>query len=319
VNADELPRTGYVADGVTDQGRGAGGAFVFNSTLTNDEARTFVATMAQLDSVLAASSELVPPALNAPSVSSPMGDAYQKRLRDPYEQAGLLWLTSEDHLRTVLTILQSNLLPMFSPYSLLRPAAEADVRMAYLLDRDINERQRLARGLSVRFESLREQSKVKPDPGRFAQRTAHIEKRATDNGVATVRSNPKRGAPEIIGFGEALRNEVDLFRTYHAGGELLYRVLSSHIHARPWAWLDPQKAVPTADPGVSQMKAELDIGLYVSFLVLTVKTHERAVIRFLELAGRTQAEWELAKQTALDRVRPRYLALLQLAAPAPPT
>jgi hypothetical protein len=207
---------------------------------------------------------------------------------------------------------------MFSLYSLLRPAAEADVRMAYLLDGNINNQQRLARGLSVRFESLREQSKVKPDPAHFARRSAEIEKRANDNGIATVRSNPKKGAAAITGFGEALKSEVDLFKTYHAGKDLLYRVLSSHIHARPWAWLDPQKAIPTAHPGVSQMKAELDIGLFVSFLVLTVKTHERALVRLLELAGRTQAEWEAAKQAALDRVRPRYLALLTSAAGAPP-
>jgi hypothetical protein len=200
---------------------------------------------------------------------------------------------------------------MFSLYSLLRPAAEADVRLAYLLDRDISERQRLARGLSVRFESLREQSKVKPDPARFAQRSAHIEKRATDNWIATVRSNPKKGAPEITGFGEALKSEVDLFKTYHAGGEILYRVLSSHIHARPWAWLDPHKAIPTGDAGVSQLKAELDTAFYVNLLVLTLKTHEGAVIRLLELAGRTQAEWDAAKRAALDGVRPRYLALLE--------
>src|SRR5438094_9397675 len=122
-----------------------------------------------------------------------MSIAYQKMLRDPYEQAGLLWMSSEDHLRTILMILQSNLLPMFSLYSLLRPAAEADVRMAFLLDRDINERERLARGLSVRFESLREQSKVKPDLAHVDERSAHIEKRAADNGIAAVRSNPKKG------------------------------------------------------------------------------------------------------------------------------
>lgn len=296
------------------------GVFVFNNTLAGDEARNYVATMAQLDAVLAASSELVSQVLDAPSVNSPMSIAYQKMLRDPYEQAGLLWMSSEDHLRTILMILQSNLLPMFSLYSLLRPAAEADVRMAFLLDRDINEQQRLARGLSVRFESLREQSKVKPDLAHFAERSAQIEKRATDNGIAAVRSNPKKGAPEITGFGEALKNEVDLFRTYHAGKDLLYRVLSSHIHARPWAWLDPDKATPTADPGVSRLKAELDIPMYVSFLQLTLTTHERALVRVLELGGRTPVEWEAAKKAALDHVRPRYLALLQPAAQAsPPT
>src|SRR3989442_3661503 len=186
----------------------ARGVFVFSSNPRGDDARNYVATMAHLDAVLAASSAFVSQALDGPAPNSPMGIAYQKMLRDPYEQSGLLWMASEDHLRTVLMTLQSNLLPMFSPYSRLRPAAEADVRMAYRLDASINERDRLARGLNVRLESLREQNKVKPDPPRFAQRTAHIEKRATDNGIAPVRSNPKKGAPELTGFSEAIRSEV---------------------------------------------------------------------------------------------------------------
>lgn len=170
----------------------------------------------------------------------------------------------------------------------------------------------------MRFESLREQSKVKPDPAGFAARSAHIEKRATANGITPFRSNPKKGTPELIGFGEAIKNEVDLFQQYHDGKDLLYRVLSSHVHARPWAWMDPTKAMPTAEPGVSLMKAELDIPIYVSVLMLTTKSHEKVLVRFLELAGRTQAEWESAKQMALDRVRPRYLALLKPAPQRPP-
>lgn len=294
-----------------DPASDASGVFVFNNTLSGDEARTFVATMAQLDAVLTASSELIPSALNAPVPDSPMGVAYRKMLRDPYEQSGFLWMSSEDHLRTVLAILHSNLLPMFSMYSLLRPAAEADVRMAYLLDPDITERERLGRGLTVRFESLREQSKVRSAPARFAHRLAQIEKKATRNGIAPVRSRPQKGASEVIGFGAAVRKEVDLFETYHSGGSFLYRFLSSHVHARPWGWLNPQKATPTTEPGVSLLLAELDIGFYLKFLALTIETHETVLIRLLYLAGHPATEWELAIGEAMDRVRPRYMALLK--------
>jgi len=287
-----------------------GSAFVFNNTLAGQDAKNYIATMAQLDAVLSASAELVPQVLEAPERGSPMGAAYEKKLRDPYEQAGLLWLSSEDHLRTVLGILQQNLLPMFSLYSLLRPAAEADVLIAYLLDADITERQRLGRGLNVRFETVKERNKVKPDPQFFAERLAHLEQRATTNGLTVQRSKPKKGPAEVTGFGEAMKQAVPLFDTYHDGKALLYRVLSSHAHARPWAWMDSSKAVPTAEPGVSLLKAELDISMYVSVLVLTIKTHERALVRLLELAGRTKDEWDAAKQTHIDRVRPRYLAML---------
>jgi len=286
------------------------GVFVFNNTLHGDEAKSYVATMAQLDAVLVASDELLTGVINAPAAGSPMRTAYDKMLRDPYEQASLLRMVSEDHFRTILMILQNNLLPMFSVYSLLRPPAEADVRTLFLLDAQVNERERLARGLSVRFESLREQSKVKSVPTRFAAASARIEEKASANGIAAVRSKPKSGPPEIIGFGQAMKKETELFRTYHAGGELLYRVLSSHVHARSWAWVDPQKAAPSTEPGVSQLRVDLDISFWLGFLVLSLKTHELASIRFLELGGGAKAHWEQTKAAALDRVRPRYLRML---------
>lgn len=287
------------------------GVFVFNNTLRGEEAKTYVATMAQLDAVLAASDELLTGVINTPALGSPMRTAYDKMLRDPYEQSALLRMVSEDHFRTILMILQNSVLPMFSVYSLLRPPAEADVRVLFLLDAQIDERERLARGLSVRFESLREQSKVKSVPTKFAVASARIERKATDNRIAAVRSKPRKGPPEIIGFGQAMKNETELFRAYHSGGELLYRVLSSHVHARSWAWIDPRRAVPSGEPGVGQLRVDLDISLWLNCLVLSLKTHELASIRFLELGGGAKSEWEKAKAEALDRVRPRYLGLLE--------
>lgn len=291
------------------------GVFIFSNTLRGNEAQSYVATMAQLDAVLAASDALLPGVISSPAPGSPMRTAYDKMLRDPYEQASLLRMVSEDHLRTILMILRKNVLPMFSVYSLLRPPAEADVRVLFLLDAHISERERLARGLSVRFENLREQSNVKSVPTRFAAASASIERKAIENGIAPVWSKPKKKErPRIIGFGQAMKKETELFRTYHSGGELLYRVLSCHVHARSWAWVDPQKAVPSGDPGVAQLKVELDISFWLNCLILSLQTHEMALIRVLELGGGAKSDWEKTKSEALDRVRPRYLELLDTGA-----
>jgi hypothetical protein len=75
--------------------------------------------------------------------------------------------------------------------------------------------------------------------------------------------------------------------------------------------MDSSKAVATSEPGVSLFKAELDVRLYVSILVLTLTTHERALVRFLELAGNTKADWDRAKQAHIDRVRPSYMERLK--------
>ena len=140
-------------------------------SLHGQEAVEFIAAMATLDSLLSASETIVYPALDPPVATSPMGRAHKASTRDANEQARLLLASSEDHLGTILMLVQLNVLPMFSLFSLLRPAAEADVRMAYLLDPAIDERLRLARGLNVRLESLVEQDKVKPDAALLASRT----------------------------------------------------------------------------------------------------------------------------------------------------
>ena len=53
--------------------------------------------------------------------------------------------------------------------------------------------------------------------------------------------------------------------------------------------------------------------LPINCLVLSLKTHELASIRFIELGGGGRAEWDKTKGEALDRVRPSYLGLLDTA------
>ena len=71
--------------------------------------------------------------------------------------------TGEDHLQTLLRVLEAHVLPTFAVYSLLRPAAEAAVLVAYLLDSAIDETQRLARSFNIEQSDLIEQDKFMPD------------------------------------------------------------------------------------------------------------------------------------------------------------
>jgi len=262
--------------------------------------------MAYIDAVLEASNNIVPHALDPVPPDSPIGRANTAGRRDPYEQARLLLTSAEDHLRTVLMIVQGNVLPIFSLFSLLRPAAEADARIAYVLDPAIDETRRLARGLTIRLENLVQVDKVKPDAAWLAGRVEQITAKATANGIAAVPN--KRG--QVIAFGEVLPKEIDLFAGYLKEGAFAYRFLSAHVHSMPWVMLNADKATPTAEPGISMMPLELDTSTFVAFVALIVGLHDRTVARLLELAGYPALVWTKTMDTSRENARARYMKLL---------
>jgi hypothetical protein len=231
--------------------------------------------------------------------------------RDPFEQARLLLLSSEDHLHTILMVLQGNTLPIFSLYSLLRPAAEAGVRIADLLDSTIDETVRLGRGLNARLENLDQQNKVRPNPTFLATAIAKLEAKAVAHGVTVI--HPKKGGAEIVGFGDRPKSGVDLFSAHTKEGALMFRFLSAHIHSMPWIMLSASKAVPTAEPGVSMMPNELDVSLFTNVLMLVLELHQDNLVRLLAMGGYPSDIWEEGKKTAMERARARYLPLLRMA------
>jgi hypothetical protein len=290
---------------------------VSSNNLLGMDAKNYVDAMRDIDVLLETSGQVAMFAITTPKAGSKMSAAYKAGLRDPYEQSNILLMSAEDHLRTILMTTRNSPLPMFALFTLLRPAAEADARMAFLLDPAIADTQRLARGLTVRYESALEQSRVKLKTGvvDLAPTFARIEQKAKANGIQPVYSAPKQGAPKWIGFGEAMKREIDLFAEYHGGKELIYRVLSSHVHSRPWAWLDSATAQPTDEPGVSQMYVEMNIPFFVSMLQLVLMTHELNLVRLLEHGGYSKTVWIEEKQRQLARLQPEYDKLLS---PEPP-
>lgn len=286
--------------------------------LHGDEAVTFVAGIAKLDMLLEAANNVVYGALDPPVPGKPVDLANKAGRRDPYEQARLLLAASEDHLRTVLILLQNNVLPMFSPFSLLRPAAEADVRIAYLVDPAIDEMQRLARGLNVRLESLVEQNKVRPDVQLLAQRVQTLTDKAVANGII-VRPSTKAGRGLVDSYGEPRRSEVELFGSYMTEGETMYRFLSAHVHSMPWVMLDADKATPTEDPDIAQVPLELDTKIFVGVLATVLAVHDKVIGDLMRLAGYPPLIWTKAKETSKANARSRYMKLLQRGDATTPT
>jgi hypothetical protein len=280
-------------------------AKLMRSALNEKERQHYELAIVQVASMLQASENLVPMALDPAVADSPIGRANRRQLREPYELSRLLLYSVEDHLRTVLALLETQTLPTFALYSLLRPAAEAAVRMAYLLEAGIDETQRLARGLNVRLENLIQQNKVVADHAMLTERLANLERRATANGIDTLRDRRDR----VDGFGEREPQETDLFAEYLGEGELIYRYLSGHIHSMAWVQISREGAVPTDEPGVSSMPMVLNVEVFANVLTIVLGRHEKNVVRLLQSGGYPREVWVQAMTTAVAAARARVAAM----------
>jgi hypothetical protein len=235
-------------------------------------------------------------AATPPVAGSPRNLADEAELTDPYVLAGALLYASEDHLRTVLLVMEKGPLPSYALFTLLRTAAEAEVRCKHLLDPTISEKLRLARGLNERLDNLDEQRKADGNQAFFDQRVAYLEARAVTNGITPKRSAPKKGrVPEIIGFeGETVKSDVELFSLYLRHGSLAARFLGGHVHSKPWVQLSSSRAKPTADPKVALIPTDVDVELLLGVLDSVLTIRDANVGHWLTLAGYPADLWTQA-------------------------
>lgn len=174
---------------------------------------------------------------------------------------------------------------------------------------------RRSRALNLRLHSLREQSKVgkprartgKPkrkqtdEEIRHAQQAKHdlrqrctaLEDQAAALGIEVRLDRNGR----ILGFGSApLPDKWEGVADAMDEGELAYGVLSGFGHSEPWALLRTERARPTADPDVMEAPTALELGWLLGILDRVLDLHDRAVGRWMLLAGQPSEVWELAKQ-----------------------
>jgi hypothetical protein len=207
--------------------------------------------------------------------------------------------SSEDQFRTILGILtnKDGALPSYALYTLLRAACDADVRCRHLLDPAITETLRLARALNERLDNLDEQREVVPAGKHFDDRVAHLEMRAVANGIVPLRSQPKGGGPgKIIGFDEHQMSGVDLFNAYLPSGSDAFRVLSGYVHSKPWVQLTRDRAQPSDDPGVQNVRTDLDVVRFSGVLDAVLDLHDENIGHWLHLAGYPAEVWREAKK-----------------------
>lgn len=246
------------------------------------------------------SMSLVFSSIDPPVGRSRLDQATNADLREAYDFAGHLLYAAEDHLRTILMIIRSGTIPSYAPYTLLRPAAEAEVRARHLLDLGISETDRLGRGLNERWDNLIEQRKAGVDAEAIRRRVRHLERRAKANGVAIKLSKPKAGKSRVlVGFGENLKSDLELFKLHLRAGSSAFRFLSAHVHSKPWIQLPKSHARPGRTPSMSSISTEINLLVFAGVLDSVLKLHDENVGFLFVLAGYPMRVWNDFKARSL--------------------
>ena len=239
------------------------------------------------------------------------------KLWDAYEQSGLLLYSAEDHLRAILWLFEGGQLPTYSLYTLLRAAAEAVVKCAYLLDPDIDEKARLARALNVRWDNLDEQNKLTPDLKLFAARIAELEERATRNGITVFRKNAdapatdfgERRPSEVALFSRYLKSDSDQAKSRQPVGEMVYRFLSGHVHSMVWVKISNAQVMETTEPGILSVELDMQFDWLAAMLWMVLRLQVENIRGLLRLSGYPGLVWDEALRTATENAKARYVRL----------
>jgi hypothetical protein len=295
---------------------------LFTGSLTAAETDALKGAFVRLASILRVSENTVADAVERPVPDSAYGRARRAKRWDAYEQVNPLVYSAEDHLRTILTVFRSGTLPTYALYTLLRAAAIAVVRCAYLLDPGIDEQMRMARGLNVRWENLKEQSKLKDDNDKlFAERVAVLEQRATSNGITVFKKDPDKPATD---FGERRVSDVELFAKYLKPlreekvdkdaapfGETAFRFLSGHVHSMLWVnFIDAEKT-PSEEAGIQSVKFDLHFEWFGGALSAVLRLHESNIKSLLVLSGYPVMVWNEAMKSGVDHAKAEYVRLAE--------
>ncbi len=266
--------------------------------MSTEDAAVLGPAVARLERLLDASESFVTDAAETAVPGSPMDEARKSGVRDAYDSANALIFSAEDHLRAAVIVVKHGPLPGFALYTLLRAAADAAVRAAYLLELQLTPAERLGRTLNERLDNLHEQRKfmVVDEDDHFGQSVEGLKSRATSHGVNVLYS--KAGAPrKLIGFGEPQPSVTQLFDRFLAGGESVHRYLSGYAHSKMWVQLPRSRAESSPDdPDVALVPTDLVVKTFVGVLSAVTQLYDEDLAKYLTLAGYPSEVWHLAKQ-----------------------
>lgn len=200
----------------------------------------------------------------------------------------MAWMLSADgHLLTLASAWSTGDLQAHGPYSLLRAAAEALAAVAWLFDDKVDPSKRYQRLLSERRGNQKELGKLKAFSTHADARIQHIDNLATRAGFkASSRA-------DATGLFRRVLKEAGADPAKDPLGEVLYRVLSGHLHSFMWAaFMGQAEIVAKAREGKSGLaRIELDPYLFLKLLDPVLRMYDVAQEHWCRMYGEDEAAW----------------------------
>lgn len=156
---------------------------------------------------------------------------------------------ASDHLTAWKLVVDSRVIPIYSPMTLLRAALEAAILCRWLVDPRPDPLERVARGVAAQVADYDERRKWEATIGAPDERPPGAGKSGASRLADLVAARDADGIPVL-----ALPGATDLAKSFGAPGYRdvsgFYRLMSAFAHAKPWALhatsLGPSAALSTA-------------------------------------------------------------------------
>lgn len=234
-------------------------------------------------------------------------------VRTTFSLAATLLAAAQSNLEATARVLIEPL-PELGVYPSARAAMENSARAWWLLEPDISLKERAARGIVERLNSLHE--------------STDLERLLSQGQNAKERKQPAREkevAADAAGQGYSVRyssrrgyllDEVPrpsatrLLRDMHGRqGEIAYKILSAAVHGTTYALIQGMEFLPS-DRGGTGYIAQPDnkMGLLAFAVPYTGMTYMEAFGREVQLLGWHEPEWQSFRQYALTK----FLAMVRM-------
>ena len=283
------------------------------AALSSQEAMRAQVTIGFLGHFVKSSLQFWLDCLDKPARGSFIARAKRSRALAQALDVGLLLADANDHFLDVVDEFTQGSLPNFALYAVVRGALEADARACWLAEPGLTDRERLARTLTIRADSLFEmrrlglppRSNLPPGvtPARHyvkrlrrvvatANRWKLIAKRRRDGRITFV--DLPKATPLLVTL---LPTEVDKIRYGNkvkrlSLGERTYGELSARAHATSWALLHNVSSTRRIDSFRQYGELNLDVLELIRLLGVAVSLHDEAIQRLALWAGRQPQAWE---------------------------
>ncbi len=236
---------------------------------------------------------------------APWGD---DPIQAAHDSAGLLIFAANDCARSMTSLLRGDPTPVFSHTVLARSVLEHAGRAWWLLDPDVGDRVRVARGMNERIFGLSQQGRMPLDPkdaSRARERRKALFKIGAELGFLKVR--PKGNSPPMLD--EERPGQTEIIRRLMATGkdrslgEFVYGLYSAVAHGTTFGLsnsvtLDAEELPKT--PGVTWGAVYTGSGEVVIVLCAVVIGWGQAIDRKNKLFGWQSVAWSQAWKEAMD-------------------